>query len=207
MSNHTVSEYLALDISKRERRVWYWPTKWYVEPYALELNEWDKLYSHLKMTYPIQHFIRMDCNIMFCRIQYRLRNIKRWCKYRLNHPRKHMIKAVFTRDYQDLDTITVNFCLEAIVEYVDREKCFEHLVWDDTGERIQQAAMIKEIYEYATKGRNLRAKEINLLWTDVPLRNTRLDDYVVLEIKEKEIEDLDTKYCNWVISNRKHLWT
>ena len=207
MSNHTVSEYLALDISKRERRVWYWPTKWYVEPYALELNEWDKLYAHLKMTYPIQHFIRMDCNIMFCRIQYRWRNIKRWCKYRLNHPRKHMIKAVFTRDYQDLDTITVNFCLEAIVEYVDREKCFEHLVWDDTDERIQQAAMIKEIYEYATKGRNLRAKEINLLWTDVPLRNTRLDDYVVLEIKEKEIEDLDTKYCNWVISNRKHLWT
>ena len=118
-----------------------------------------------------------------------------------------MIKAVFTRDYQDLDTITVNFCLEAIVEYVDREKCFEHLVWDDTVERIQQAAMIKEIYEYATKGRNLLGKEINLLWTDVPLRNTRLDDYVVLEIKEKEIEDLDTKYCNWVISNRKHLWT
>lgn len=207
MSNYTVSEYLALDISKRERKVWYWPTKWYVEPYALELNEWDKLYAHLKMTYPIQHFIRMDCNIMFCRIQYRWRNIKRWCKYRFNHPRKHMIKAVFTRDYQDLDTIAVNFCLEAIVEYVDREKCFEHLVWDDTGERIQQAAMIKEIYEYATKGRNLLGKDINLLWTDVPLKNTRLDDYAVIEIKEKEIEDLDTKYCNWVISNRKHLWT
>ena len=207
MSNHTVSEYLALDISKRERKVWYWPTKWYVEPYALELNEWDKLYAHLKVTYPIQHFIRMDCNIMFCRIRHKWNNVKRWCKYRLNHPRKHMMKAVFTRDYQDLDTITVNFCLEVIVEYVDREKCFEHLVWDDTSERIQQAAMIKEIYEYATKGRNLRAKEINLLWTDVPLTNTRLDDYVVLEIKEKEIEDLDTKYCNWVISNRKHLWT
>jgi hypothetical protein len=67
--------------------------------------------------------------------------------------------------------------------------------------------MIKKIYEYATTGRNLLEKEIDLLWDKVPRQTVKLDDYVALDIKEKELEDLDTKYCNWVVNNRKYLWT
>ena len=206
----TLSQYLALDISLRERKVWYWFTKWYVIPYALRLGEWDKLTAYLKAAYPIQNFIRvnLDClNTMVWSTLHKWRNIKRWCKNRLSHPRKHLIKSVFTKDYQDLDTIIVNCCLECIIEYVDREKCFERNSWDHTAEHIQQAAMIKKIYEYATTGRNLLEKEIDLLWDKVPRQTVKLDDYVALDIKEKELEDLDTKYCNWVVNNRKYLWT
>jgi hypothetical protein len=207
VSVSTLSQYLALDISLRERKVWYWFTKWYVIPYALRLGEWNKLTVYLDATYPLQHFIRENLSARFSRIQYRLRSMTRWCKNRLSHPRKHLIKGAFTRDYQDLDTIIVNFCLECIIEYVDREKCFECCTWDHTAEHIRKAEMIKKIYEYATTGRNLLRKEIDLLWDRVPFQAVKLDDYDAIDRKEKEMKDLDTKYCNWVVNNRKYLWT
>ena len=203
----TLEDYLDLPDEQRARTVWFWPMKWYTEPYALKMGEWEKFHEYVKHEYPVQFFIRDTLYIRWIIFSNDYRSAKRWIQYRFVHPRKEMIQNVFPPDRQDLDSIIVKFCLECIVEYVEREKCFEHIAWDGDEERIQQAAMIKEIYEYATSGRITRGKEINLLWDDVPTENAKLDDYHVIGIKEKEIEDLDTKYCNWVINNRSRLWT
>ena len=127
---HTLSEYFALDVSRRERKVWYWPTKWYIEPYALQMEEWDKFHAHIQKEYPIQYFIRDVLLLKFITLKRKLRELKSWIKYRVNHPRKQIIKSVFIPEYQDLDSIIVKFCLACIVEYVEKEKCFEHIVWD-----------------------------------------------------------------------------
>ena len=204
----TLSEYLALDVSKRERKVWYWPTKWYIEPYALEMGEWDKLHAHLQKVYPIQSFIRNDLDIHYMRLKRKLHELKSWIKYRINHPRKQIIKNVFIPVYQDLDSIIVKFCLECIVEYVEKEKCFEHIVWDSDEDRATDAHMIKEIYTYAKCTRPLLLQEIQMLWNNIPDYTwPDIKKYEPINLKEKEVKDLDTKWCTWVVTHRDRLWT
>ena len=203
----TVAHFLALPASLREHRVWYWPTKWYEEPYALEMGEWDKFRAYTQKEYPVQSFIRNDVDIHFMRLNRKLRELKSWIKYRINHPRKQIIKSVFIPEYQDLDSIIVKFCLECIVEYVEKEKCFEHIVWDSDDNRATDANTIKEIYTYAKCTRPLLLQEIQMLWKSLPDKVSDMKEYDPINLKEKEVEDLDTKWCAWVVTHRDRLWT
>jgi len=207
MSISTVAQFLALPASLREHRVWYWPTKWYNEPYALEMGEWDKLRAYTQKEYPIQSFIRNDLDIYFIRLKHKLRELQSWLKYRINHPRKQIIKNVFIPEYQDLDSIIVKFCLECIVEYVENEKCFEHIVWDSDEDRATDAHMIKEIYTYAKCTRPLLLQEIQMLWKSLPDKVSDMKEYDPINLKEQELKDLDTKWCAWVVTHRDRLWT
>ena len=203
----TVAQFLALPASLRAHRVWYWPTKWYDEPYALEMGEWDKFRAYTQKEYPVQSFIRNDVDIHFMRLNRKLRELKSWIKYRINHPRKQIIKSVFIPEYQDLDSIIVKFCLECIVEYVEKEKCFEHIVWDSDDNRATDANTIKEIYTYAKCTRPLLLQEIQMLWKSLPDKVSDMKEYDPINLKEKEVEDLDTKWCTWVVTHRDRLWT
>ena len=203
----TVAQFLALPASLRAHRVWYWPTKWYDEPYALEMGEWDKFRAYTQKEYPVQSFIRNDVDIHFMRLNRKLRELKSWIKYRINHPRKQIIKSVFIPEYQDLDSIIVKFCLECIVEYVEKEKCFEHIVWDSDDNRATDANTIKEIYTYAKCTRPLLLQEIQMLWKSLPDKVSDMKEYDPINLKEKEVEDLDTKWCAWVVTHRDRLWT
>ena len=203
----TVAQFLALPASLRAHRVWYWPTKWYDEPYALEMGEWDKFRAYIQKEYPVQSFIRNDVDIHFMRLNRKLRVLKSWIKYRINHPRKQIIKSVFIPEYQDLDSIIVKFCLECIVEYVEKEKCFEHIVWDSDDNRATDANTIKEIYTYAKCTRPLLLQEIQMLWKSLPDKVSDMKEYDPINLKEKEVEDLDTKWCAWVVTHRDRLWT
>ena len=229
---HTLSEYFALDVSRRERKVWYWPTKWYIEPYALQMEEWDKFHAHIQKEYPIQYFIRDVLLLKFITLKRKLRELKSWIKYRVNHPRKQIIKSVFIPEYQDLDSIIVKFCLACIVEYVEKEKCFEHIVWDsddnratdantikeihthskyivgfNNEDRATDAHMIKEIYTYAKCTRPLLLQEIQMLWKSLPDKVSDMKEYDPINLKEQEVKDLDTKWCTWVVTHRDRLWT
>ena len=203
----TVAQFLALPASLREHRVWYWPTKWYDEPYALEMGEWDIFRAYTQKEYPVQSFIRNDLDIHFLKLKRKLRELKSWIKYRINHPRKQIIKSVFIPEYQDLDSIIVKFCLACIVEYVEKEKCFEHIVWDSDEDRAIDAHMIKEIYTYAKCTRPLLLQEIQMLWKSLPDKISDMKEYELINLKEKEVEDLDTKWCAWVVTHRDRLWT
>ena len=228
----TVAQFLALPASLRAHRVWYWPTKWYDEPYALEMGEWDKFRAYIQKEYPVQSFIRNDVDIHFMRLNRKLRVLKSWIKYRINHPRKQIIKSVFIPEYQDLDSIIVKFCLECIVEYVEKEKCFEHIVWDsddnratdantlkeihthskymvgfNNEDRATDANTIKEIYTNAKCTRPLLLQEIQMLWKSLPDKVSDMEEYDPINIKEQQVKDLDTKWCTWVVTHRDRLWT
>ena len=213
---HTLEGYLALPLNQKERRVWFWPFKWYIEPYALErgkdtfgfLSGWYKFEAYTKKKYPVQSFIRNKIHIGFLVLQRRWLDVKCWVKNRIRNPRKEMIKNVFPPDYRDLDSLIVSFCLECVVEYVDRERCFDNIVWDGDEEHIQRARMIKEIYAYAKTGRKALLKEVEDTWTDFEYDKAKgITQYDSIYIKEQELTDIDTKYCTWVVSNRDGLWT
>jgi hypothetical protein len=123
-----------------------------------------------------------------------------------------MRDKVFTREYRDLDCIIVEFCLQCVIEYVDREKCFDQILFDYSEKLETFAAQLKECYAYATKGRQEILNEIKKAWEDVPLMmndlaQNKMDRYnKVTELEEKLVE-ADTQVCEWVVKNRRLLWT
>jgi hypothetical protein len=123
-----------------------------------------------------------------------------------------MRDKVFTRNSGDLDSIIVEFCLQCVIEYVDREKCFENIVFSSSKELETFAAQLKECHAYATKGRQEILDEIEKAWEAVPLvmndiAQNKMEKYNKVTELETKLEEADTQVCEWVVKNRRQLWT
>lgn len=220
---HRFDDWVALPLDIRERKVKWWVTGWYIEPLGLEWlsgslvreeSEWGKFYAYTKMAYPIQSFLRQEVAGWY---SYQKRNyiaIENWIKDHIRNPRRKLIKATFTRQWQDLPSIVVNFHLNCIVEYVDHEKCFEVIEWNHDPVSTEKAKQIKEIYDYAKTGREALQKKLEIAYSEVTPRRISNGDMQTYEAMykhvnaiEAEIELYDTKCCEWVVNNRAILWT
>jgi len=213
---HTVDEYKAMPRQSRELVVWYWPSPLYIKPYALTagndfIGEWTKFDAYIKKEYPVQYFFRETVVGFFQDIETSCRRIK-WKIYPyIKIPRKEMRDKVFTRECRDLDSIIVEFCLQCVIEYVDREKCFEDIVYDSTEELKTFAAQLKECHAYATKGRKEILNEIEKAWDAVPLvmndiSQNKMEKYAKVTELETKLEEADTQVLEWVIKNRTQFW-
>ena len=213
---HTVDEYKAMPRKSRELVVWYWPFPLYIKPLALTagddlIGEWTKFDAYIKKEYPVQYLFREMVAGFFWDIKMSCKRIKWKIMPYLKHPRKEMRDEVFTREYNDLDSITVKFCLQCIIEYVDREKCFDNIVYDSTEELKTFAAQLKECHSYATKGRQEILNEIEKAWEAVPLvvndiAQNKMEKYNKVTELENKLDEADTQVCEWVVKNRKQLW-
>lgn len=220
----TLEEYLNISEFRRQRRVAWWPTPWYIEPFAMSWDprskesEWSKIHNYFKRRYPVQFFFREVLTREFTLLfDYKLKDIKWKLKHRISHPRKELRKAIFPPIYQDLDTVIVNFHLQVIIDYVEREKCFEMFDW--TGELYSKLKPeLQEVYDYATRGRALLEKDIEAAYDQLHKQeeNTPYDQirarsyeerYGTINAKEAWLKECDTKVCKWVIENREYLWT
>jgi len=216
---HTLDNYLKLPLEQRERWVWWWPAKWYISPYALQweasslkvvtpTDEWSKFDKYTKEQYPVQHWLRNGVYDFFVfNIGYNLKNLKYKVEYQIINPRKKMRKAVFPSTYWDLGTHIIQFHIECIIEYVEREKCFEKIDWGWNDEVKLYGAELKEVYEYCKTGRAKLQAELNEAWERVPNNETYEVAYKEVNEKEAWLKECDTKLCMWVVNNREILWT
>jgi hypothetical protein len=123
-----------------------------------------------------------------------------------------MRDKVFIRQYRDLDSIIVEFCMQCVIEYVDREKCFDKITFEYSETVKIFAAQLKECHVYATKGRQEILDEIEKAWEDVPLMmsdiaQNKMEKYNKVTELETKLEEADTQVCEWVVKNRRQLWT
>jgi hypothetical protein len=214
----TFDEYKAMPLQSREQVVWYWPCPLYIKPYALRagqdelIGEWTKFDEYVKKKYPAQYFFRDTVDGFFWDIRHYFKRIKSKVRPYIKYPRKEMRDKVFTRKYFDLDSIIVKFCLQCVIEYVDRERCFDHILFDSSEDDKTFAAQLKECHTYAMKGRQEILTEIEKAWEAVPLVmndivQNKMDKYnKVVELEAKLVE-ADTQVCEWVVKNRRRLWT
>jgi tRNA nucleotidyltransferase/poly(A) polymerase len=196
--------------------VWYWPCPLYIKPYAFRagdntMHEWDKFDAYIKKEYPVQYFFRETVSDFFDNIRRRWATIKYDTKCYIKIPRKEMRDKVFNREYRSLDTVIVEFCLECVIEYVDREKCFEEIVFDSTDELKTFAAQLKECHEYAVKGRLEIKEEIEKAWHNILMcrengESNSHSQYEKITELENKLEQADTQVLEWVIKNRKQFW-
>lgn len=202
--SYTLQEYI--DEGNYEKRVWWWPTKWYVNPYALSLTEWDKENVFFKKNYPVQHFFRKTVDTFISKKICGLRDIKYDIKGRFYNPRKEMREKVFPHRWNDLTESIVIFHLEAIIEFVDREKCFENINYDSDDGHSEFAKGLKECYYYAKVTRSALKLKLDEAYKRVPDDGEYNVIYKEVIDIEAEIKEYDTKVCEWVIQNRDYFW-
>lgn len=211
VNGQTMQDYLKLPIEMRECRVWWWPTKWYVPPFALEfktMSEWKKFKVYTKEHYPVQTWLRDGLYVFFAYTVWSNFKEYKWkIKHKLRNPRKEMRNAVFPSTYWDLQTHIVEFHIQCIIEFVEREKCFEVTDWSWNENVKKTEGELKEAYEYCKTGRDKLQKELSEAWTRVPNEGLYAEIYKEVIEKEDWIKECDTKLCNWVVENREVLWT
>lgn len=196
-----------LDSGKFEKRVLWWPFKWYVPPTTLEWGEWEKEEAFFKKNYPVQYFFRETVVCWFSRyISHKYTDIKYNIKGWIKNPRKEMRDNLFPIRLNDLTDTIVNFHLEAVIEMVDREKCFEIADYNFTEEHKEFANSLKECHYYAKVTRPALLDKIDKAYDNLPENESYEVTYKEINKIESEIEEYDTKVCEWVIKNRKHFW-
>ena len=193
---------------KHEKRVWWWPHKWYICPLAMESKEWDKQEAYVKAKYPVQYLIRETLQNFINRIRHRLVELKYDIKGRVINPRKEIRNKVFPHRWNDLTESIVIFHLEALIEFVDREKCFETINYDSDKSHKEFANGLKECYDYAKTVRPQWQKDLTAAYNLVPDNSTSSyhEQYKDVNEIEAKMTEYDTKVCEWVIKNRSGFW-
>ena len=198
----TAQEYISQGKEKTEKKVWFWPTSWYVMPYALSRGEWDIYDAYLSVEYPVQRFLRETCSSWRHSISFNYRTTKRTIKNYLRHPRKDFRDAVFSK-HGDMDMVEmiVLFHLNCVVELVEKEKYFETCcsLMDAKSEFELE---LKEAYDYAKTGRAKLIDEV-----DNTLMNMDNDEFQKYLEADKYLTECDTVLCDFVVKNREKFWT
>jgi hypothetical protein len=192
---------------KYEKNVWWWPTKWYIEPHALGLYDWKEANEYFKSNYPVQYLLRHEIAYSYnVRISMRLRDLKYKIKNTLRNPRKEMRDSVFPSDWSDLTESITKFHAEAVIEFVDREKCFETVDYssDEIHKKFQTELL--EMHEYAKTKRPELVEQLDKAYERVDTNKPYHEAYKEVYEIENEIKIRDTKLCHWVIDNRDFFW-
>lgn len=204
MKPYSFEEHLT---KKYEKTVWWWPCKWYIEPYALSFDGWEHNAQYYKSNYPVQYFLRRELPCLWnIRVVMPLRELKYEIKGRLRNPRKEMRDSVFSHRWQDLTYTIVNFHIQAVIEFVDREKCFDHVVYSDTEIHKKFERELREMYNYAKTGKGELEKSLDKAYERVDHSKHYEEAYKEVHTIEQAIEDHDTKLCQWVAENRQFFW-
>ena len=136
----------------------------------------------------------------------RLRDLKYKIKNTLRNPRKEMRDSVFPSDWSDLTESITKFHAEAVIEFVDREKCFETVDYssDEIHKKFQTELL--EMHEYAKTKRPELVEQLDKAYERVDTNKPYHEAYKEVREIENEIKIRDTKLCHWVIDNRDFFW-
>ena len=133
-------------------------------------------------------------------------------------PRQKWVYKCLPRQWQDKDSVVRLVLFECIIHFVEREKCFETIVWTWGDGSKKVVAKIREIYDWIKVVRpQMEAKmwdayppmrKIDVLdWVKASTKEEYESKYGEVDRLEKYIDDKDTEYLQWIVVNRSSLWT
>ena len=145
-----------------------------------------------------------------------------WCRtvsrFYWNHircifaPQNRWAVKLVKRTWQDKTSLIPDFLYAAIIDFVEEEKCFEEVDWENDGETARRlAAELREVYHWAKTGRAEFDQRIQSVISIVPPSPTDpfglegdWDEYNRLTA---EFEQWDDRCLEWIVKNRGILWT
>lgn len=160
--------------------------------------------TFLKYRFPVQYFLRengfklkVKLSLLWDTIRYFFNPRQKWLTKQI--PNSWCDKVTLVRD--------INFAM--IVHFIEGEKCFEHTDYENSGEHhIKFARELMECYLYIKTRRPMLDKQF---WDSYPkddeFTGDYHKDYAETNRLERELEEQDTKWLTWIITNRGYLWT
>lgn len=143
------------------------------------------------------------------------------------NPRQKWLTSKIPKTYSDKVELLRIVCFECIVNFVEKEKCFEHINWEsDEGHSIA-ASEIQKSYdmvkveipelEKLLEGsyKNSKVNILNMLEKDEGSNYYNIRKFLPEEQKEfnerlelsNKIETLTQEACMLIMKNRNYLWT
>lgn len=230
----TIKQYKALPKKEREK------FGLYLAPYAMELNledfldkesggGWNAFYRYVKKEYPVQYFVR---EILIDGTRSKIEKFlghygeTRFSKFkaRFFNDRQKWLRKTIPYTWCDKPELLREICFAFVVDFIEREKCFEVTAWDDDinddeawgesmpmnirQEYIDRKRPTKEFlefaYNYITKERKELDSQIKNLYKEDLNRKERFKQ--VTEI-ENQIDKKDQEVIEGVAKHRMELWT
>ena len=175
------------------KRVWFWPARVYITPYALSWEYWDVFEKEIKEKYPVQHFFRKRLLNKFYLMQGKISFFFWKFKYFFRNPRKEMRAAVFPARWEDLDSVLENFSREMIKEFVEREEAMLHLERNDSFKK-----QLNKYYNYVVDGRLKFIAQMGVA------SRSKTKKYISMA---RKLDKMDEELLCWVVKNRGRFWT
>jgi hypothetical protein len=167
-------------------------------------SERDAVDNFHKYKFPVQYWLRENGFVLKCKLS----RVYDSLKYKLN-PRQKWLTKQIPNEWCDKVTLVrdVNFAM--VVHFIEGEKCFEYTDYEGSGEKHAKFAReLLECYFYIKNRRPyLQTQHDNSYPTDDNYTGDYHKDYAEVNRLEKEIEDQDTKWLTWIVTNRAFLWT
>ena len=157
--------------------------------------------AYLQYKFPVQYYLREKLYYKIVRGYDKLR-------YFLNPRQKWLVKQI-PNEWTDKVTLIKDINFAMVMHFVDGEKCFEYTDYVNSGEHHAKFAReLMECYLYIKIRRPDLEKQY---WAAYPEDDKYTGDYETdygaVHRLEKELDDQDKKWLNWIIDNRKYFWT
>jgi len=131
-------------------------------------------------------------------------------RFRLNPRQKWIRDYIEYYEWCDKDQLILDFMLGCVIDFVEGEKCFETVSYDDNEFNIKFANGLREVYEFAKNGRKEYEKQIDSAYDAVDNRSkiNSSYDYIYADVNrlEEELDKKEIECLEWIVKNRKSLW-
>lgn len=164
----------------------------------------DAIDNFLKYKFPIQYWVRENS----FKLNIKLSGLYDKLRYFIN-PRQKWLTKQISNEWNDKVTLIRDINFAMIVHFVEDEKCYEKTNYENSGGGHPKFAKeLMECYLYIKTRRPMLDK---MYWASFPDDDKYTGDYLVDYAEtnrlEKEIEENDTKWLTWIVTNRGYLWT
>lgn len=218
----TFKEYKFLNEKDRTIKKWFWPTPWYILPFAMKFNfdeedenksEWQKTYNFLKKEYPIQYFIRNLDELFFMawiETEIYAFNINYWIPFKcFFKPRNKDLQKLIPNTWKSEDEIIYDILKQIFLRVYLPDK-FDN--WRDDTYTDLWPRLAKEADEIYKKIESIPVMEDQLAeeWVKIPVGKlkkgfTYEEIYGKVNDLESKIEQTKTDIMVWIVKNRNIL--
>ncbi len=167
-------------------------------------SERDTIETFLKYRFPVQYFLRENGFKLKVKLSLLWDNVR----YFFN-PRQKWLTKQIPNSWCDKVSLIKDVNFSMIVHFVEDEKCFENTDYEGSSEgHVKFARELMECYLYIKTRRPMLDK---MYWDAFPKDDEYTGDYQKdygeTNRLEKELEEQDTKWLTWIVTNRGFLWT
>lgn len=122
---------------------------WKKTPECAEFHVFNDIDKYNKKHHPIRFLFQNSIPDIFNGVVYAVKEMYWWCIHRV-HPkhRYHVVRTALSPGYHDIPELMLYATFSLLVRYVEDEKCFDNIVWDNDDIHSCVASELEDLYHW-----------------------------------------------------------